>query len=99
MIWAALLALAAVSFGLKALGPVLVGERQVPPRLAEALALLPIPMLAAIVLVGTVTSGHHVEFDARLPGLAAAALLIWRGAPFLVVIAAAAATTALLRAF
>jgi branched-subunit amino acid transport protein len=99
MIWAAVLGLAVASFALKALGPVMIGRRDVHPRVAAALDLLPIPMLAAIVLVGTVGSGHHLVLDARLPGLAVAALLVWRGAPFLVVILAAAATTGLLRAF
>ena len=36
--------------------------------------------------------------DARVPALAVAALLVWRRAPFLVVVLAAAATAALLRA-
>jgi branched-subunit amino acid transport protein len=99
MIWAAVLGLAAVSFGLKALGPVMIGRRDVHPQVAAALDLLPIPMLAAILLVGTLASGHHLVVDARVPGLAVAALLVWRGAPFLVVIVAAAATTGLVRAF
>jgi branched-subunit amino acid transport protein len=95
--WAAILALGVVSFGLKALGPVMIGRRQIHPRVTDALDLLPIPMLAAIVLVGTVASGHRIELDARVPGVAVAALLVWRRAPFLAVIAAAAATTALVR--
>jgi len=98
MIWAALLALAAASFALKALGPVALGERRPPPWATAALDLLPIPMLAAIVLLGTVSDGHDLQLDARAAGLAVAALLIWRRAPFLVVIVAAAATTAGLRA-
>lgn len=97
MTWAAILALGLVSFGLKALGPVIIGRRQIHPRVREALDLLPIPMLAAIVLVGTVASGHHLELDARVPGVAVAAFLVWRRAPFLAVIVAAAATTALVR--
>jgi branched-subunit amino acid transport protein len=97
MTWIAVLALGVVSFGLKALGPVMIGRRQVHPRLTEALDLLPIPMLAAIVTVGTLASGHQLQLDARVPGVGVAALLVWRRAPFLVVIAAAAATTALIR--
>jgi branched-subunit amino acid transport protein len=97
--WAAVAALAAISFALKALGPVLIGRRDIRPRVTEALDLLPIPMLTAIMLTGAVASGHHLQVDARLPGLAVAALLVWRRAPFLAVIVAAAATTALIRAF
>jgi hypothetical protein len=36
--------------------------------------------------------------DARLPALVVAGVLVWRRAPFLVVVLAAAATAALLRA-
>jgi branched-subunit amino acid transport protein len=96
--WAAVAALAVASFALKALGPVLVGRRDIRPRVTAALDLLPIPMLTAITLTSTVASGHHLEVDARLPGLAVAALLVWRRAPFVAVIVAAAATTALIRA-
>lgn len=98
MIWAGVLTLAAVSFALKALGPVLIGQRRIHPRAAETLDLLPIPMLAAIVLIGTLGAGHNLALDARLPGVAVAALLVWRGAPFLVVTVAAATTTGVLRA-
>jgi branched-subunit amino acid transport protein len=97
--WAAVLTLAVASYALKALGPVAIGRRQIPPRFTRVLDLLPIPMLTAIALTGTVASGHHLEVDARLPGLAVAAILVWRRAPFLAVIVAAAATTALIRAF
>ena len=97
MTWAAVLALGVVSFGLKALGPVMIGRRQIHPRVTEALDLLPIPMLAAIVIVGTVASGHQLQLDARVPGVGVAAFLVWRRAPFLAVIAAAALTTALVR--
>jgi branched-subunit amino acid transport protein len=97
--WAAVLTLAAAAYGLKALGPVAIGRREIPARYTAALDLLPIPMLTAIAIVGTVASGHHLQVDARLPGLAVAAILVWRRAPFLAVIVAAAATTALIRAF
>jgi branched-subunit amino acid transport protein len=97
--WAAVLTLAVASYALKALGPVAIGRRQIPSRFTRVLDLLPIPMLTAIALTGTVASGHHLEVDARLPGLAVAAILVWRRAPFLAVIVAAAATTALIRAF
>jgi hypothetical protein len=37
-------------------------------------------------------------FDERVPALGVAGVLVWRKAPFLVVVLAAAATAALLRA-
>ena len=44
------------------------------------------------------TVGHRLVIDARLPALAVAAVLVWKQAPFLVVVLTAAATAALLRA-
>ena len=56
------------------------------------------PLLAALILVQTLDGGQRLVADARLPALAVAAVLVWRRAPFLVVVLAAAATAALLRA-
>jgi branched-subunit amino acid transport protein len=98
MSWAALLALCAVSYALKATGPLLAHGRQVGPQAQRALDLVAVPLLAALILVQTVGSGHRLVLDARAPALAVAALLVWRRAPFLVVVLAAAGTAALLRA-
>ena len=42
---------------------------------------------------------EHGAFDARLLGIAAAGIAVWRRAPVLVVVVLAAAVTALTRAF
>lgn len=98
MSWTELLALCAVSYGLKAAGPLLAGGRQLGPRVRMTLDLVPVPLLAALILVQTVSNGHRLVIDARAPALGVAALLAWRRAPFLVVVLAAAATAALIRA-
>ena len=97
MTWTALLALSAVSYALKASGPVLAGGR-LGPQVRETLDLVAVPLLAALILVQTVGDGQRLVLDARVPALAVAAMLVWRRAPFLVVVLAAAATAALLRA-
>jgi len=97
MSWTALLALCAVSYALKAVGPVLAGGRELGPRARLALDLVAVPLLAALILVQTVGEGNDVTVDARLPALAVAAVLTWRRAPFLVVVLAAAGTAAALR--
>lgn len=97
MTWFAIGALAAISFGLKMLGPVLVGDRDLNHRTRELVALLPVPLLAALVVVGAFADGHSLHLDARAPALAVAGVLVVRRAPFLVVICAAAATAAALR--
>ena len=98
MTWAALIALCVVSYGLKAVGPVLVGGRELGPQLRQTLDLVAVPLLAALILIQSLGQGHQLVADARLPALVVAGILVWRRAPFLVVVLAAAATAALLRA-
>jgi hypothetical protein len=95
--WAALVALGAAAYTMKALGPVLLGAREIRPSLGIVLALLALPLLGALVAVQTLSQGERLVLDARVPALAVAAVLVWRRAPFLVVVLAAAATAALLR--
>ena len=98
MSWATLLGLAAGSYALKAAGPLLLGDREPPPRTARLLSLLAVPLLAGLVVVQTLGDGEGVVLDARVPALGVAAVCVWRGAPFLVTVLAAAATAAALRA-
>ena len=98
MTWTALLGLALASYALKAIGPVVAGERELRPGLGQVLDLVAIPLLAALILIQTLDGGGRIVFDARVPALLVAAVLVWRRAPFLVVVLAAAATAALLRA-
>ena len=98
MSWTLLLALGAVSYALKAVGPLLAGGRELGPPVRRALDLVAVPLLAALILVQTLGDAHRLVIDARVPALAVAGILVWRRAPFLVVVLAAAATAALLRA-
>jgi branched-subunit amino acid transport protein len=98
MSWTLLVALAVISYALKAAGPLLAGGRQLGPGLRRALDLVAVPLLAALIIVQTLSTGRHLVIDARVPALAVAAVLVWRRAPFLVVVLSAAATAALLRA-
>jgi len=82
---------------LKAVGPVVVGNRQLPADVTQALELLSVPLVAALVAVQTLDGGGKLVLDARVPALGVAAVLVWRKAPFPVVLLAAAATAALLR--
>lgn len=97
MLWIGVLIAAGASFVQKWLG------YQVPPALLERptisriTTLLPVALLGALVATQTFTSGGQLVLDARVVGLGAAALLLWRRAPFLVVVIAGAAVTAGLR--
>jgi branched chain amino acid efflux pump len=96
--WTAILLLSAVSYSLKAIGPVFAGGRAPGPRAARTIELVAVPLLAALVLVQTLGEGRALVLDARAPALAVAAVLVWRRAPFLVCVLAAAAVAALVRA-
>jgi branched chain amino acid efflux pump len=99
MSWTVLLALCAASYALKAVGPLLAGGRELGPQARRVLDLVAVPLLAALILVQTLGDGHRLVIDARVPAIAVAAVLVWRRAPFLVVVLASAGTAALLRAF
>lgn len=92
-----LLGLFAGTYVLKAAGPVLLGGRVLPDRLTRLAALLPAALLTGLVVSSTVATGSELVVDARLAGLGAAAIALWLRAPFVIVVLAAAATTALVR--
>lgn len=96
--WAIVALVGAATFGIKGVGPVLLGGRELPRRLAGVVALLAPALLAALVITQALASGHDLVIDARLFGLAAAAIALWRKAPMLVVVVVAAAATAIARA-
>jgi branched-subunit amino acid transport protein len=93
----ALLVLAAGTYVLKAAGPVFATGRELPPVLATISDLLPAALLAALVATQTFTAGGGLGLDARALGVGVAALAVWRGAPFGVVVVLGAGVTALAR--
>jgi len=96
--WVVILGLFAGVYVLKAAGPVLLGDRTLPGSVARAATLLPAALLGALVAVSTLATGKSIHVDARLVGVAAAALALWRKQSFIVVVIVAAAATALTRA-
>jgi hypothetical protein len=67
------------------------------PKIGKIASLLTVALLSALTGVQMLTSGSTIEFDARIPALAIAALLLRFRAPFIVVVAVAAAVAAVLR--
>jgi branched-subunit amino acid transport protein len=97
-VWATIIAVSVVSFALKAAGPVVVGGRPLPDWLTRVIALLAPALLAALVMVDTFADGQSLVIDARVAGLAAAAVCVVLRAPLLVTVVGAAAATAVVRA-
>lgn len=95
----ALAVLAAGTYAMKAIGPVLAAGRDLPPVLGRIATLLPAALLAALVATQTVGDGTSLTLDARLVGVGAATVAIVLRAPFAVVVLVGAATTAIVRAF
>lgn len=96
-VWAVLGLVGGGTFVLKAAGPLLLGRRPLPPRVARMLTLLAPALLAALVLTQTLAKDGALVVDARAPGVGAAAVAALLRAPMAVVVIVAAATTALIR--
>src|SRR5215210_5920381 len=69
------------------------------PWVARVVDFVPAALLAALVAVQAVTSGHDLVLDGRLAGLAVAAVALALRAPFIVVLVLAGATGALVHVF
>lgn len=69
------------------------------PALGKLASLIPAAVVMAVIVQLTVAAGTSLEIDARLAGMAAAGVLVWRRAPFVAVVVAAAVVTAAVRAF
>ncbi len=97
-IWLAIVVVGAATVMLKAAGPLLLGGRDLPPRVNALVVLLAPAVLAALVVTQVVGGDRELVFDARLVGLVAAGVAITLRAPLVVVVAVAAAATAGVRA-
>ncbi len=97
--WVVLLVVAAGTYALKSSGPLLLGNRTLPPKVQRVIATLPAPLLAALVITATFAKAGQLVIDARVMGLATAivALLAKRG--FVFVVVSAALATAVARRF
>lgn len=97
-LWLTIVALTVATAAIRALGPVLLGGRELHPRLMAVVALLAPAVLAALVVTQTLGEEQGVTVDARLPGIAAADAAIAVRLSALLVVVVAAATTAAVRA-
>jgi uncharacterized membrane protein len=95
--WLVIAAVGLATMLSKAAGPVLLGQRSLPPRLAALVEVLAPAMLAALVVTQAFGGDRELVFDERLAGIAAGAIAVALRAPLLVVMTVAAATAALVR--
>ena len=95
--WATVLLVGAVSIVVRGAGPVAMGGRELPARLAGVIELLAPALLSALIVVQIFGGDRRLELDERALGLAAAVIAVACRAPVLVVVVAAAVITALAR--
>jgi branched-subunit amino acid transport protein len=95
--WATVLAVGVGTVALKAVGPVGVAGKQLPPRVAGLLSMVAPAILAALVVSETFAHGRALVLDARVAGVAAGAVAIALRAPLWAVVVAGAAATAVAR--
>jgi branched-subunit amino acid transport protein len=97
--WIAIALLTAGTVAIKAVGPLALGGRELPPRASGVIARLAPSLLAALVVVDTFGgTDRTLAVDETAAGLAAAAAALLARLPMFVVVAVAAAVTAGLRA-
>jgi branched-subunit amino acid transport protein len=96
--WTVVVLVGLATIAIKALGPILLGGRPLPPRVDRVVALLAPALLAALVAINTFATGRQLGVDARILGVGAAAVAIRLKAPVLVVVVVAAVVTATVRA-
>lgn len=96
--WVTVLVACAACYALKASGYVVPARLLEGDRARHVAALLTVALLAALVAVQTLAVPGGLTADARLAGLAVAAVALALRAPFVVVVVLAAAVAAGLRA-
>jgi Branched-chain amino acid transport protein (AzlD) len=96
-LWTGILIASALVFSWKMLGFMVPSSVLNHPTISRIASLLTVALLAALLGVQGVVADSQIVFDARVPALGVAALLLWLRAPFMVMVAAAALAAALIR--
>ena len=95
---AAILVLAAGTYAFRLVGPLLHGRVELSPGVRHLLSTGATVLLVTLLATAALTESHGFAGWARPAGVLVGGALAWRKAPFVLVVVAAAATTALLRA-
>ena len=96
--WAVVVAVGVCTMAIKGAGPLVLGGRDLPPRVMVLLRLLAPAVLAALVATQTFVDAGRLLLDARAVALVVAFVALLLRVPTLAVVILAAVVTALLRA-
>ena len=69
--WELIVGCAALTFAIKAAGPVALGGRELPARFSSVIALMAPALLAALVVTHSLANGRHLEVGAQAVGVLA----------------------------
>ncbi len=95
--WIVLAVLSLGTYALKSAGPLLLGNRTLPPLFERVVTRMPAALLAALVITSAFATKGHLVLDARGVGLGVAVVALSRRAGFITVVLLAAAATAAAR--
>lgn len=98
-LWIGILIASAAVYSWKIIGYMVPSSVLNNPTISRIANLITVALLAALLGVQGLTSGGEIAFDARIPALGFAAILLYFKAPFVVMVAASALVAALLRLF
>jgi hypothetical protein len=96
--WITIGGLFVATAAIKAAGPLILGDRELPERANAVIVLLAPALLTALILTDTFARGQDLTVDARAAGLACAGVSVAARAPLLVTVLVAAAGAAAVRA-
>lgn len=97
MIWATVVVGSVATFLLKLAGYVVPERFLSSPIMRRVTLLIPVSLLAGLLVVQTFATGDRLTIDARIVGLAAAAISLALRAPLIIAVISAAASAALVR--
>ena len=97
-VWVLIFGLAALTVLIKALGPVLLGGRELPPWFSRVIVLMAPALLSALVVTSVFATGRSWSMGAHTVGVGVAALMLWRRCSLVLSAVVAVLVTAGLRA-
>jgi branched-subunit amino acid transport protein len=97
-VWVLIVALIVVTAGTKAVGPALIGGRELPGWASGVIAMMSPALLTALVVTSVLADGKQLAVGADTVGVAVAGVLLYLKVPLVVASIAAVAVTAGLRA-
>jgi len=97
-LWVLVAGCAAITALIKAAGPVALGGRELPDRIAVVIALTAPALMAALVVTQALADGERIVIGADTAGVGLAGVVLWRGGSMLAAVAVAVLATAGLRA-